>query len=324
MRKGYLLGLMCLATALLAGCSLAPAPKAALSSPALTVSSSSIDFGNVTVGGKKTVSLVVTNPATSTSSSTLSQVGVSGGGFSLGSMPSLPATVAAGQSVTVKVIFSPATSGSASGMVTVTSGSGDSSISVPLSGDGSSNAQLSVSPATLAFGTVAVGGTESKTASLTANNAAVTVSTVDESGEGYTLTGITFPFTLAAGTSVSFTVTFSPQTAGSSPGSLAFVNNASGPTTATLSGNGTSQSSSHTVSLSWGPSSTSSVVGYNLYRGTASGGPYSTKLTSSPLTDTNFVDNSVQSSSTYFYVTTAVDADSVESSFSNQARAVIP
>ncbi len=324
MRKGYLLGLMCLTTALLAGCALAPAPKAALGSTALTVSSSSIDFGNVAVGGKKTVSLVVSNPASGTSTLTVSQIGISGGGFSLGTMPSLPATVAAGQSVTLKVIFSPSASGSATGTLTVTSDSGDSSISVPLSGDGSSNAQLSVSPATLAFGSVAVGGSESKTASLTATNAAVTVSTVDESGEGYALAGITFPFTLAAGKSISFTVTFSPQAAGSSPGSLAFVNDASSSTTATLSGSGTSQSSSHSVSLSWGPSSTSSVVGYNLYRGTASGGPYPTKLTSSPVADTSFVDNSVQSSSTYFYVTTAVDSDSVESSFSNQAKAVIP
>jgi fibronectin type 3 domain-containing protein len=77
------------------------------------------------------------------------------------------------------------------------------------------------------------------------------------------------------------------------------------------------------VSLSW-TASTSSVVGYNVYRGTASGGPYSTKLTSSPVNDTNFVDSSVQSSSTYYYVATAVDSDSVESTYSNQAKAVIP
>jgi Abnormal spindle-like microcephaly-assoc'd, ASPM-SPD-2-Hydin len=323
MRRSHLSGLVLLATALLAGCALAPAPKASMSSAALTVSANTIDFGNVAVGGKKTVSLVVSNPAESTSSPTVSQIGISGSGFTLSSMPALPVTVAGGNSISVKVIFSPSASGSASGTLSVVSDAANSTISIPLSGDGSSSAQLSVSPATMAFGSVAVGSSTSKTGSLTANNSAVTVSTVDESGEGYALSGINFPFTLAAGNSVSFTVTFTPQSAGSSPGSLTFINNGSGGASATLNGSGSTQSSLHTVSLSWNPS-TSSVVGYNVYRGTVSGGPYTTKITSSPQNDTNFVDSSVQRSTTYFYVATAVDSESVESAYSNQTTAVIP
>jgi Abnormal spindle-like microcephaly-assoc'd, ASPM-SPD-2-Hydin len=322
MRRSHLSGLVLLATALLAGCALAPAPKASMSSTALTVSANTIDFGNVAVGGKKTVSLVVSNPA-GTSSPTVSQIGISGSEFTLSSMPALPATVAGGGSISVKVIFSPSASGSASGTLSIASDAANSSISIPLSGDGSSSAQLSVSPATMAFGSVAVGSSASKTGSLTANNSAVTVSTVDESGEGYALSGISFPFTLAAGNSVSFTVTFTPQSVGSSPGGLAFINNGSGSASATLSGSGGTQSSPHTVSLSWNPS-TSSVVGYNVYRGTVSGGPYPTKLTPSPQNDTNLVDSSVQSSTTYFYVATAVDSESVESGYSNQTKAVIP
>jgi Abnormal spindle-like microcephaly-assoc'd, ASPM-SPD-2-Hydin len=187
----------------------------------------------------------------------------------------------------------------------------------------SPTAQLSVTPATVAFGSVSVGSSTSKKGSLTASNSNVTVSTVDESGEGYTLSGITFPLTVPAGQSVPFTVTFAPQTAGSAPGSLTFVSDASDTASATLSGTGTTQASPHTVSLSWS-ADTSSVVGYNIYRGTVSGGPYPTRLTSSPQPDTTFVDNTVQSSSTYFYVATAVDSDSIESTYSNQAKAVIP
>jgi hypothetical protein len=323
MRRSHLSGLVLLATALLAGCALAPAPKASMSSTALTVSANAIDFGNVAVGGKKTVSLVVSNPADGTSTSTVSQIGISGRGFTLSSMPALPATVAGGGSISVKVIFSPSASGSASGTLSIVTDAANSSISIPLSGDGSSSAQLSVSPATMAFGSVAVGSSASKTGSLTANNSPITVSTVDESGEGYALSGISFPFTLAVGNSVSFTVTFTPQSAGSSPGSLSFINNGSGSASATLSGSGSTQSSPHTVSLSWNPS-TSSVVGYNVYRGTVSGGPYPTKLTPSPQNDTSLVDSSVQTSTTYFYVATAVDSESVESDYSNQTQAVIP
>lgn len=117
-------------------------------------------------------------------------------------------------------------------------------------------------------------------------------------------------------------MTFAPQSAGSSPGSLAFISDASDtPSSATLSGTGT-QASSHTVSLSWDASS-ASVVGYNVYRGTVPGGPYPTKLASLE-TNTSFVDSTVQSSSTYYYVTTAVGSDSMESAYSNQAKAVIP
>ena len=40
--------------------------------------------------------------------------------------------------------------------------------------------------------------------------------------------------------------------------------------------------------------------------------------------DTTFVDSSVQSGQTYFYVTTAVDGSGKESGNSNQTQAVIP
>jgi fibronectin type 3 domain-containing protein len=37
-----------------------------------------------------------------------------------------------------------------------------------------------------------------------------------------------------------------------------------------------------------------------------------------------YSDTTVQNASTYYYVTTAVDSSGVESSYSNQATAVIP
>jgi fibronectin type 3 domain-containing protein len=76
------------------------------------------------------------------------------------------------------------------------------------------------------------------------------------------------------------------------------------------------------VSLYWNPS-TSTVVGYTIYRGRQSGGPYA-KLNSSPQPDTTFTDQAVQSGTTYFYVTTSIDIYSVESAFSNEAQVTIP
>jgi hypothetical protein len=105
------------------------------------------------------------------------------------------------------------------------------------------------------------------------------------------------------------------------------------PSTATVTINGASVSAvnftatpipspSHSVTLSWNPSTSPNISGYHVYRGSASGGPYA-KLTSSPLSGTSFIDNAVAAGQTYYYVTTAVDSTS-ESSYSNQAAAVVP
>jgi len=64
-------------------------------------------------------------------------------------------------------------------------------------------------------------------------------------------------------------------------------------------------------------------VGYNIYSGGQSGGPY-TKINSALNVSTTYTDNSVQAGQTYFYVATAVDAGGTESGFSNQVQAVIP
>ena len=86
--------------------------------------------------------------------------------------------------------------------------------------------------------------------------------------------------------------------------------------------NFTAGSKQHTVMLSWSPSS-SKVNGYNVYRSTVSGSGY-TKLNSGLVGGTNYDDTSVQSGTTYYYVTTSVDSGGDESAHSNQATAAIP
>ena len=75
------------------------------------------------------------------------------------------------------------------------------------------------------------------------------------------------------------------------------------------------------VALSW--SSSLGAIGYNIYRSTTSGGPY-TKINSSLDSSTTFNDQAVQDGVTYYYVTTAVNSQGQESSYSNQASATLP
>jgi fibronectin type 3 domain-containing protein len=65
------------------------------------------------------------------------------------------------------------------------------------------------------------------------------------------------------------------------------------------------------------------VAGYNVYRGTQTGGPY-TLVSTAVVPATSFEDDSVQSGSSYFYTVTAVDGNAVESDPSNETEALIP
>lgn len=188
---------------------------------------------------------------------------------------------------------------------------------------GAGAGQLSVSSPNIAFGNVTVGSSSTQTRKATAGTSPVTISSASWTGAGFSLSGITFPVTLMAGQSVSFAVTFAPQVSGAASGGVSFLSNASNsPTTETLTGTG-SQPSGHSVSLFWSPSP-SSVVGYNVYRGITSGGPYPSRLTPSPLLTTSLVDNTVMGGTTYYYVATSVDQNSVESIYSNQIIATVP
>ncbi|HXC44452.1 MAG TPA: hypothetical protein VNY51_13135 [Candidatus Dormibacteraeota bacterium] len=182
--------------------------------------------------------------------------------------------------------------------------------------------QLSVDPSTMNFGAVALGGSANLTGTLTAGSSDINVTSAAWSGQGYNISGITFPVMVAAGKSVTYMVTFTPQVAGDSPGSVSFVNDgSSSPVAQTLDGSG-GHTGAHTVGLSW-DASTTSVIGYNIYRGTRSGGPYQ-RLTSFPQTGTSYTDATVLSSTTYYYVSTAVNSDLAESAYSNQVQAVVP
>lgn len=180
---------------------------------------------------------------------------------------------------------------------------------------------LAVFPATLDFGKVAVGTKKGQTATLTAGDASITVSSAAWSGEGYSVSGIVFPATISAGQSAQFKVTFAPQAAGSASGHIKFVSNAENTPQAAFSGNGT-KPGGHSVTLSW-RSSSGSVAGYNVYRGVGTKGPF-TKINASPHPNANFSDASVVSGQTYFYMTTAVNKKGKESKFSNQVQVAIP
>ncbi|MGC2829312.1 MAG: choice-of-anchor D domain-containing protein, partial [Candidatus Acidiferrum sp.] len=181
-----------------------------------------------------------------------------------------------------------------------------------------------VSPTSLSFGNVTTGTTSAAQNVTITNtgNSSVTISQISLTGSGYLMTGGAAPVTLSPTQNLILTIQFNPTVAGSVNGSISIVSNASGsPATVSLSGTGVLPVQ-HSVALSW-TASTSTVSGYNVYRGTVSGGPY-TKINSSLVAGLSYTDLMVQSGTTYYYVTTAVDSSGNESVYSNEVSAPIP
>ncbi len=286
-----------------------------------TVSPNSLSFGNATVGSSSTKTVTITN--TGTANLVISAINITGSAFTVPGV-SLPLTVAAGASYTANVVFSPTSVGTVNGSASVVSNLSSSPTVVTLSGTGVSTPVgiLNASPASVSFGNVNVGSTTSQNITLSnTGTATVTVQSISVTGLGFSTSAST-PFTVNAGNSTSIAVTFAPQTSGAANGTATFVSDAgNSPASVSLSGNGTT-ATAHTVGLTW-TASTSVVAGYNVYRGSQTGGPYQ-KLNTSLQSASGFTDSGVSSGQTYFYVVTAVDGSGNESAFSNEASAVIP
>ena len=284
-------------------------------------------FGRVVVGRRKVQTVTVTNSGDA--NVTLLQLAAQGMGFTLSGLD-LPVTLASGESYTFTCAFAPVSARASRGGISFISEVSDvpdvpnSSLMLELSGTGSDNDWLVVNPATMNFGTVQVGSSATQPGTLTTSANPVTISSANISSTEYTLSGVSFPLTVPAWSSQGFLVTFTPQASGVASATVDFFDSTgTGPLAVeSLSGVG-SVSQGHSVDLSWTASNSQDVIGYNIYRGLKSGGPYS-KINSVLDASTAYTDATVINGTTYYYVSTAVNSNDEESVYSNEARAVIP
>ena len=295
-----------------------PAPA-----PAIQVNPTSINFGNAVDGTKLSQVLILKNTGTATLS--ITQVTETGSASFTVSGFLLPLNVSAGQQTTMTVAFQPTAVGATSGNISIVSNAATSPTSVARAGTGiAATLRLGISPTSLSFGNVTT-GTSSTTQNVTITNTGnvnVTISQINLSGAGYSTTGGSAPVTLTPAQNLILTVQFSPTTAGAASGTISIMSNASGsPAAVSLSGTGVA-AVQHSVALAWN-ASTSTVSGYNIYRSTVSGSSY-TKINPSLITLLNYTDLTVQSGTTYFYVTTAMDLNGNESVHSNEVSASVP
>ena len=284
----------------------------------LTLNPAGLDFGSVNVGSSSTLSVTLSNSGETTLS--VSSGNVTGAGFSLNGL-SFPVSLNPGATITANVAFSPAAEGAVTGSVSFTSDGAISPTALSLSGTGAvaaTSGRLSLNPTSIDFGDVSVGSSGTRNVTLSnSGDAVLLISSANVTGADFSVDGSVFPINLSPGESSTVNVTFTPSAGGVANGSVSFTSDGdNSPTALPLTGNGTEILS---VSLAW-DTSPSVIDGYNVYRGTLTGGPY-TKLNTSLVVDTTFIDNNAMSGNNYFYVVKAVDAAGLESVKSNEAQA---
>jgi len=205
--------------------------------PILSLNPASVNFGSVVVGTSSSRSVAITN--TGNASMTLSQLNVTGSGYSASGL-NLPLALAAGASASFTLNFAPAATGAANGTVSFAGNASNLPTSMALTGSGSAApvAQLTPNPASLSFGSVTVGssGTQSVSISNT-GNVSVSISQITASGTGFAVNGVSLPLTLNPGQTSTYTAQFTPTVAGADSGQISFVSNAgNSPNVVNLSG----------------------------------------------------------------------------------------
>ena len=210
----------------------------------LNVSPSQMNFSVGTLG-QPSAAQTATISNTSASNASGLAIGTSAP-FSL-AQNTCSASLAAGSSCSIGVIFTPAANGLVSGAVTVTSTTLNSAV-IALTGIGGAAGALQIQPAILSFPSTGVGSTSAaQTATLTNSGQVALPALALSVSSGFQIATTTCASALAAGSSCTAEIDFAPTTAGQETGSLTASSSAlPTPAEATLSGMGVDFSATST------------------------------------------------------------------------------
>ena len=306
-------------------------PAAAAASSVASLSPSSLTFSNQGVGATSASQSITLNNS-GNGALNITSIAVTGtNGSDFAQTNTCGSSVAAGTSCTIGVTFKPTTTGTRTAAITLTDNATGSPQSVSLSGTGAgtvggvAGAVASLSFSSLNFGIEPVSVISSSQVVTLTNTGSAALSIASIAFTGANAADFTQVNTcgasLAAGGGCTVAILFMPSAIGARGTSLVITDNASGsPQSISLSGTGV-----HDVVLTWTANGTSGVMGYNVYRGTTSGGESSTTLNSTPINGTTYTDTNVTAGASYYYVVKAVGLDGVtQSASSNQASAKVP
>jgi len=214
--------------------------------PRIAVAPTTLAFGNVTVGASSPRTFTISNTGTAALTGTVARAAGTSTEYTVS-----PASfsVAAGGNQVVTVTYAPTGTGADSGSIAVSSNdTTNPTTSVTLSGTGvaAPAPAIALSPASLTFGSVTLGGSASLTVLVqNSGTAPLAVSAIARCANPVTSTEFAWspaaPFTVAAGGSTTVTVTYAPTAAGADAGCLVFSSNDGARPTVNLDVSGTGQ-----------------------------------------------------------------------------------
>jgi hypothetical protein len=224
--------------------------SAAAAAPAVTLSPNPLPFPNTPANTSSTalpVTLSNTGNATLTGI-TITLTGANPGDFATTSASTCGATLAASSACTIDISFTPQSAASFTATLSVADNAAGSPQTVTLTGTGTAPAApiAGLAPATLPFPSTTVGSTAtaltatlSNTGNATLTGIAITLTGANPS-DFATTSASTCGATLAAGSTCTIAVSFTPQSAASFAATLSVADDAAGsPQTVTLTGTGT-------------------------------------------------------------------------------------
>ncbi len=203
---------------------------------ALTLSPLSLDFGTVQLGTSAALPLQITN--TSPTAATFNGITTSGDYTATGTCPTASNTLAANTSCTEQITFTPTQTGPRTGTLAIATSLSTLPINAPLTGTGTQS-QLTITPTTLNFGSIALGASSNLTLTLAnTGTAAITNLALALTGD-YAVTTPCSTNILTPNSTCQITLTFSPTALGARTGTLT-VTSSTSPATVPLTGTGVS------------------------------------------------------------------------------------
>lgn len=196
---------------------------AAVATPEVDVSPLTLDFGLVAASSSDTLQFTISNP-NSGGEPDLEVTDIafccsSSSRFSLGTLPPLPLTLAPGASQVIDVDFNPTDGNSKTGTVRVSSDDPDEG-TVDIALVGNDVPDITVTPLTVDFGPLGVGGTSTQQVTIMNDGTAdLNVTSVSTTGSS-TFSTPGFSGLISAGNSVQVDVSFDPATAQAETGML--------------------------------------------------------------------------------------------------------
>lgn len=211
-------------------------------SPGFSPSPSPVAFGAVLLNTTSNLNLVITNNGNSDLVITNAILGgVNGADFTLTPL-TLPITVHVNETATASIAFHPTTMGNKTATLTFTDNAGTSPQSISITGTGAAPV-VSVTPSSIFYPTQGANTTSNPTNVVIKNTgtANLVISSVEVQGsnpDDFTVSQVAPQTTVAPNTSITMTVSFTPQTAGSKSAQVVITDNAS-PSTQKITVSGT-------------------------------------------------------------------------------------